>query len=177
MKPVYFIFLISSLLFCSCRKHAPIQLNESDRNFLAMASHFNRSQIEVSNLCRTKAADEGVKRLAEQLVTYHLRSQNHIDRFASENNSTISSRYNQKHRNMRNSLSQLSGKTFDSVYVCYQLKLHLTMLNLINDEIYYGKNQDLKNYASRINADVLWHLNQSDSLSQLFLSTYFLKDI
>ncbi|MBL7931701.1 MAG: DUF4142 domain-containing protein [Bacteroidia bacterium] len=178
MKVHYILLVISTLIFFNCRKpDSRLAMNDCDQNFLVMTSHFNRSQIEISNLSSSKANDIGIKQLALRLTKYHQDSQNELDQIANTNSANLSYHSSQKHANMRNALSQLSGKTFDSVYVCHQLKLHLSMLNLIRDEMQYGKNPAFKEYASRLNSQLLVHLNQSDSLSQLFLSTYFRQDI
>src|SRR5688572_12420708 len=140
MKTIYIVCIVLTAFSLACRKiKKQITLNDTDRNFLTLISHANRTQAELSQLTSTHAEDQLVRNLGQSMKLYSQTSQAELTRIASENQTSIPLRSNHSHNNIKNSFSQLSGRNFDSVYVCFQIRHHLGLINLLREELTNGK--------------------------------------
>jgi len=73
-----------------------------------------------------------------------------------------------KHVALKGQLSLLSGRAFDSVYIHSQVEDHQAAIDLFEDQVADGKQQDLKNFANETLPNLRMHKAHADSLANLY---------
>jgi putative membrane protein len=103
------------ILGTSCKKKDP--LNDTDRNFLTMASYGNYNEIDAGQLAATKATDTLVKNFGNRMITDHQIAKNELISLAQNKEVTLPTGPDQTHITMKQQLMNMSGRTFDSTYI------------------------------------------------------------
>jgi putative membrane protein len=139
-------------------------LNDTDRDFMVKASYGNNSEVDAAQLATSKTAEVAVKNFAQMMITDHTTAQNDLKNLATKKTVGIPSGPDSAHIAMKNQLSALAGRAFDSAYMHGQLNDHVTVINLMQNEISNGKDGDVKNYANTYLPKVQMHKRMVDSI-------------
>jgi putative membrane protein len=142
-------------------------LNDKDKQFLTMAAYSNYAEIDAAQLAGTKATDTAVKNFSFLMVTEHQMALNELKSLA-QNRVTLPTGPDQAHITLKQQLSAMSGRKFDSTYIHLQVTDHQAAETLFKDEINNGKNADVKNYANKYLPHIQMHLTKAISISSKY---------
>jgi putative membrane protein len=159
--PVFFsILFLSMVFFVACHddddNDNPHALNSTDTEFMRKATQANLAEVSLGQLALTRAVDDSVRMYAQMMVEHHTMGLAGLDSLADQYNLTLPTTMDSMHLAMQMQLSMLSGSAFDSAYITSQIADHNNSINLYQNEVNNGRNQNIRNYASR-NLPLLYH--------------------
>jgi putative membrane protein len=172
LKNVYLVSAVATtLFFAACSKNDNndnsnnATVNGQDTTFMLKASQSNRSEIELGTLALVKVSSDSVRNFAQKMVMDHTTALTDLRNLADSVNVTVnlSDSLDADQIGMRNTLTGLSGRAFDSAYINGQIAAHQKTLTLFNAEISSGQNTQVKGYASRNQPIIQTHINMADS--------------
>ena len=140
------------------------ELNSTDRNFVTMASISNNAEIGAGQLAAQKGTNSMVKAFGSQMVTEHTMAQNDLHTRGSNAGITVADSVDAEHRALMTRLMSLSGYAFDTAYMNSQVRDHQNTLNLFNNEISSGQQQDIRSYAQQYQPHIQMHFTTADSI-------------
>jgi putative membrane protein len=143
-------------------------MNNQDRAFMPAMANANLAEVDLGNLAAQRSTDAEVKAFAQRMVSEHTLSQNELNTLASNKQVTLPAVPDSMHQALRQQLSQLSGRAFDSTYIHSQVRDHQATLSLINTEISSGQDVDVKSYATKNKPHVQMHLDQAQGIATRF---------
>jgi putative membrane protein len=168
MKTKHILFGAFVLAMASCNKVKEPDWNSTDAKFIEMASYGNHNEIEAGELDTSKATDPSVKEFGRMMIMDHMDAQDELKRIAKDKKEDIPSEADNTHKTMMQQLSSMSGWAFDSMYIHSQVKDHLEVINLFQEELNKGKDQDLKDYANKYLPAIQMHLHRADTTANRF---------
>lgn len=165
MKHLWMGTLVSAVMLFSCDKDDDdSSLNGTDRNFMTMAAHGNRAEIEAGNLAVAKGNHVMVKNFGSMMVTDHSTSNTELKDIADDFDYDLPDEPDEAHQQQLATLSSLSGHMFDTVYINGQIRDHQKTIELFQNEITSGKDQQVKNYAIKYLPKIQHHKHLADSI-------------
>jgi putative membrane protein len=144
-------------------------VDEADAMFAEKAALSNMTEIEFGNLATAKGTDSLVRAYGQMMVTEHTTALNELEDISDDyTNIDWPQSLDSTHQQIKQQLISLNGSEFDSVYISSQINDHQTALTLFQNESTSGKNQQLKNYASKYLPHIEEHLDRADSMGTMF---------
>jgi putative membrane protein len=140
-------------------------VSQMDRDFVSQASITNTSEIQAGQLALTKATDTAIRSFAQMMVTEHTDAQNDLKSLDSVVNMTITDSVDAEHAALMAQLAVLTGSAFDSAYINSQVTGHAEAIDLFNNEINNGSNDEVQNYANTYLPHIQMHYTLADSLA------------
>jgi putative membrane protein len=89
----------------------------ADRDFVNEAAVAGMAEVELGKLARERATDAKVKEFAGMMVRDHTAAGNKLDTIARQHSIPLPDQMDEKHRELRDRLSKLSGAEFDREYM------------------------------------------------------------
>lgn len=142
--------------------------NQQDKNFAMMAAMNNYAEIDAGQTASTKAQNNGVKAFGAMMVMDHTMAGNKLKPIASGLGLYAPDSLDAKHVALKAQLASLTGRAFDSVYIHAQVEDHRATIELFEDEVSDGKQQDLKNFANETLPNLRMHKAHADSLANIY---------
>lgn len=140
-------------------------LDQYDVSFLNKATQGNRATISLNRLAADSGTNPGVKQYALDMVSNFEAAQKTIDSIALAYSLQLPATSDSVVESFRNSMMAMSrGKTFDTSFVGYQMRLHNRYLIDLTDAATNAKNATVKNFASGRIPIVTGFRNRADSL-------------
>jgi putative membrane protein len=87
-----------------------------------------------------------------------------LDSIAASVNLSTPDTLDAEHKVLKQTLTGLSGKAFDTTYMSSQVKDHQKMISLFENEVASGANTRLKDFANRHLPHLRVHLQRADSI-------------
>jgi putative membrane protein len=177
MKGWIFLFGLAAFGWVACNNddnkntNTKTSLGKVDDNFVQNAAISNRAEIELGQLAASKGNDSLVKMFGQMMVTDHTTAQTELQ--------TISGNYNDidwpqnldtAHQHLRTQLDSLSGYSFDSAYINSQVGDHTKTLLLFRTVLDSGKEQRVRDYATKYSPKIQNHLRMADSLRTVLVT-------
>jgi putative membrane protein len=160
------IIAAASLLF-SCNKNDNNDnsnaVSQSDIDFVKMASMSNFAEISAGQIAAQRGSDS-VASFGQMMVTEHTATGQQMKSLAGNLGITVNDSLDDQHQQLMDSLMNLNGTMFDSVYLASQVADHQAAITLFQNEIDGGQNQDLKDFATNTMPHLQMHLQKADSL-------------
>lgn len=163
--------LIAVAALLSCKKEdatIPNVLNDSDKNFIHLASMSNTFEKETSKIALSKSADSVVLSFAQQMLTDHTNAQNDLKTMGTVVGFTVTDTIDAAHAATITQLDTLTGRTFDSAYIHTQLLDHEGTRKFYIDELENGNQVNVKAYANTILQNITLHYQRADSIAAAF---------
>ena len=159
-------YLLIALIPCfiSCTKTQEDHDAMSNEDFVLQASFMNSTEIDIGDLATTKGVDEGVKAFAQRSAGYHRAAQSQLKSLAVGLNLFAVDSLDAQHILLRNQLLDLSGRSFDSLYMRTRVQDYRQAIKLFFDEMITGQNEQLRNYSASVLPQLEVYLQQADSL-------------
>ena len=166
MKHLTCACLLVALFVFGCKKDENNMgsANSTDKDFTAAASSDNFAEITIAQMAKTKASDSAIVRFADQIISDRVQTSAQLKDIASRLNIAASDTMSAVQAALQSQLNGLTGRDFDSVFVHSQVDSHDKAIVLYQNEINFGENGDLKNYASSTFPKLQASKNVADSL-------------
>ena len=121
----------------------------------------NMTEIDLGQVAQQKGASPEVKAFGEMLVRDHTKALDALKEAAAQQNLQVPAMVNEKHRELRDRLSILTGSEFDRAYIDAMIEAHEATVEKLEDR----KGADaLSQFASTILPTVQQHLEQAKQI-------------
>jgi putative membrane protein len=120
----------------------------------------NTTEIELGRQAQQKAASPDVKAFGEMMVRDHSKALDALKDAATRQNLQVPTMVNEKHRELRDRLSLLSGIEFDREYMDAMVEAHQATLKKLEDKA-DDVNDALQQFASTTLPTVQQHLDRA----------------
>jgi putative membrane protein len=167
------LFVVSALAFVGCEKDededgvGSENVNGTDQEFTVTASMSNQAEIELGQLAATRGNHPAVKSYGQMMVTDHTMVGAELDSIAASLNLSTPDTLDAKHKQLKQTLSTVSGRTFDSIYIASQIEDHQFAIHVFEQERTYGANTRLRNFAAKHLPHLQMHLQKADSIKNV----------
>lgn len=133
----------------------------SDEMFAKEAARGGIAEVKLGQLAEDKGQSDAVKDFGKRMVADHSKANDQLQGAASQINLQLPTEPSRMDQEQYTKLSKLSGKAFDRAYARDMLKDHEKDVAAFRHEAKYGKNQDIKNFASLTLPTLEDHLKQA----------------
>lgn len=135
-----------------------------DQDFMIKATQSNIAEIDAGGLAAIKGNTAGVKTFGAMMVADHSKALIDLKALADTMKVSLPTAADSMHILLKQQLTTLSGKSFDSVYIRSQVADHQNAINLFEAEANSGFDVRLKNYANKYLPALRMHKHIIDSL-------------
>jgi len=129
----------------------------------------NMTEIDLGRLAQQKAASAEVKAFGEMLVRDHTKALDALKQAAAQQDLQVPAMVNEKHRELRDRLSMLTGSEFDRAYINAMVDAHEATVKKLEDRKDAGVDA-LQQFASTILPTVQQHLEQAKQIRDKLMS-------
>jgi len=167
MKKLLGIALICAVVFVACNKDDDDDntMNQTDLNFMTMASYSNHNEIAAGRIADSSAVDSAVDMFGRMMVMDHTTAETELTSLAQQMGTSIPQMPDSAHIAMGQMLRSLAGTTtFDQTYISSQVTDHQATISLFQNEINNGINQSVKAYAQKYLPKIQMHKQMADSI-------------
>ncbi len=148
----------------ACKKNDNSSMNNSDREFMDRMAFTLNAQVQFGNLAQSKGSDASIKSYGQMMASSHNSHMSELQTLANQRNYGLPSGLDAEHIALKAILETKSGREFDSIYIKGQVKDHGQALEIIDDELNKGKDQALKNYASKYRSTMQSHKSSAEAI-------------
>ena len=127
--------------------------------FMMEAARGGMAEVELSKLATTKAQNPEVKKFAQQMIQDHTNANAELKQLAGKKNVTLPTELDAEHKALKDSLSSLSGASFDKAYVNAMMSDHEKTVNLFKTQAGGGTDADAKAFAAKTLPKLQGHLD------------------
>jgi putative membrane protein len=92
-------------------------IHDSDKDFINRQLSDGTAEVELAKMANQKTVNPEVKRFAQMMVDDHTKAGNELKDIAGQHNVVTAPTIDDKHRDLMDKLSKLSGREFDREYV------------------------------------------------------------
>jgi len=110
-------------LSCSAFAAGPA-LSQHDQNFIDRAWNINTTEIRLGDIAQQRPTNADVKAFGKRMVTDHTKLNQELTSLAKEHGAVLPQALNQKHQELIDKLSKLSGSDFDKQYMTAMIEGH-----------------------------------------------------
>jgi putative membrane protein len=137
----------------------------SDEDFVMKASAAGMAEVNFGKLAEEQSSSAEVKKFAQQMVTDHSKANAELLKVADKDKITPAEKMGAKDQQMFTKLAGLKGAEFDREYIASQLAAHKEAVALFKSESNPGKNEDLKEFATKTLPTLERHLKMVEKIS------------
>ena len=170
MKKLLYSLTLTGLLFSACNNDDDDNnggaLNQTDRDFIMMASYGNNAEISAGQMASMKGMNLAVREYGEHMREDHIPAKTELEAIADDLDVNTPDGLDSAHQALALQLDAATGATFDSLYINSQIVDHQAMINLMQNELQNGSNTRVKNYAQKYLPAIQMHLQKADSVKQ-----------
>jgi putative membrane protein len=142
-----------------------------DQKFVQDVARANLTEIEFGVIAAAKGESEMVRAYGQQMVNEHTTAQNELRQIANDyNNVDWPNGLDAQHQQMRNALTNVSGYSFDSLYMNSQVMDHQMTLDVFEQEMTAGTEQKVKAYSEKYYPHIQHHYAKADSILSVLLA-------
>lgn len=164
--------LLAAASFCACNNkdnsNANLIMNATDSAFVLNAGMSNTAEVSAAQMALTKSMDTAIQHFAQRMIDDHTAAQASLKTIASKYSLTVPDSVDAMHAQLSAVLAQMSGRTFDSMYIHQQVTDHQAAVQLYQTEGNAGNNIDLKNFADTTLPKLQMHLTLADSIAATY---------
>lgn len=147
----------------SCKKDQTKDINQADWDFIQSMSFRNSGEVDLSSFARNKANADTVKGFATALNIDHQSAKDDLQYLANLKGVSISST-DTTYAHFKNELVATSGRTFDSTFLHIESVNQQAIIDLMQNEITNGQDQNIKSYTNSYLPLVKKHKQTADSI-------------
>ena len=137
----------------------------SDEDFVMKASAAGMAEVNFGKLAEAQSSSAEVKKFAQNMVDDHSKANDELLKVADKDKITPAEKMGAKDQQMFTKLTGLKGPEFDREYIASQLAAHKEAVALFKSESNHGKNEDLKEFATKTLPTLEHHLEIVKKLS------------
>lgn len=160
----------ATTLFFACDKDKGSNslVNVTDSVFVSLASQANLAEIAAGQIAADSAQDSTIAEFGAMMVADHMAAQQELQSIASGLGIGIANAPSADQQRFIDSLYDLKGRTFDSVYIHRQVTDHSTVIRFFKNESAHGLQKDIKSYLYRTLPAITVHLQNAQLLAEKF---------
>lgn len=129
-----------------------------DESFYKAFAEGGLAELDAANLALQKSSNGKVKEFAAMMLKDHTAANDRLKALAASNRSRLPSSASAAQRAIQRKLTLLSGNVFDQFYILGEIHAHEDLLDLVNDEMAYGRDAKARAFAGEILPTVQAHL-------------------
>jgi putative membrane protein len=137
----------------------------SDEEFVMKASAAGLAEVNFGKLAEEQSSNADVKKLAQHMVADHSKANTELLKITDKDKITPAEKMGAKDQQTFTKLIGLKGAEFDREYIASQLAAHKEAVALFKSESDHGKNEDLKEFATKTLPTLEHHLEMVEKLS------------
>lgn len=143
----------------------PAKIGAQDAQFMVKAAQSDMTEIKTSQLAQERGASDSVKQYGQMMITEHTKSTKELTALAGQKEVTLPQELAPKQQALYDKLSKLSGKEFDREYLAGQKMAHAETAAFFQDQLQKGKDEDVKQFATKVLPVVKKHEEVASGLS------------
>lgn len=121
-------------------------LSEKDQKFIEKAAEGNMAEVALGDIAQQKASSDQVRQFGQRMVQDHGQANEKLKPIAQAKGVQWPEQLKDKHQELADKLSQLSGKEFDKKYMEEMVKDHEKDVEKYEKMAEKVEDQDLKQY-------------------------------
>jgi putative membrane protein len=121
----------------------------SDQAFVDFAAQTDMTEAHLGQMAADQASSQGVKDLAQMIVTDHTNDYSQLGAVAKKAGLTVPDGLDAEHKRMAATFEKLKGKAFDHRYIHEMVTGHKAAIAIYTKESTDAQNPDLKAYAQQ----------------------------
>jgi putative membrane protein len=137
----------------------------SDNDFVSKAAQGGRAEVELGQLAQTHAASDTVKQFGQRMVTDHTKAGDELERLAAQKGVLIPTGLDPKDQAVKDRLSSLNGRDFDTAYMQDMVKDHRADVTEFQKEAGNGRDAEVKAFAAKTLPVLRAHLQMAEQTS------------
>ena len=173
MKKLNYLIAGILLLAVSCDKNeshnggggAITAVSQDDRSFVLNASMANFTEVSLGQMATVISTDSAIIAFATMMIDEHQQAQLELQMIADSVNVPAPDSMDEAHGELIMQLSQLTGYSFDSLYIHSQVADHAAALTLYQEEKSSGVNTMIKAYAAGKLSAIQMHKDLAEDIA------------
>lgn len=133
-------------------------VSDAENEFMTKAAQDGMAEVKLATMAKDKAKNAEVKAFAQKMIEDHTKANAELKEVANKNNVALPAEVNEKQKEMAEELAEVSGEDFDEKYVEMMVDAHQKAVELFQNEIDNGNNDDTKAFASKTLPTLKQHL-------------------
>ena len=142
------------------------QKSTADDKFAAEAASGGMAEVKLGELAQQKGTSDKVKGFGQKMVTDHSKAGDDLKQIAQQQGLSLPEEMSKHDQATYDRLSKLEGKQFDEAYARAMLTDHQTVVAAFEKEASSGKNEALKEFASRTLPTLKEHLKLAHEMAR-----------
>ena len=142
-------------------------LNSSDILFAQEMAYANRGEIVQGGIAVANGNLDTVKMFGQMMITDHNTAQSELETIANGLGLQLPATTDSARQATATLLQSLSGDVFDTTYIGTQVRDHKSTIAFFHDEITFGNNRELINYANNYLPMMQAHLQEAEDIDEL----------
>jgi putative membrane protein len=142
------------------------KLAASDRTFVEKAAQGGMAEVELGKMAQQRAADAQVKQFGERMVTDHSKANDELKSIATAKGVNLPTSPGKEHEQASQKLQRLQGPAFDREYMKHMVTDHKKDVAEFQKEAKSGKDNDVKQFASKTLPTLEDHLKMAQQVEQ-----------
>jgi len=142
------------------------QKSADDDKFAAEAASGGMAEVKLGELAQQKGTSDKVKDFGQRMVTDHSKAGDDLKQVAQQQGLNLPQEMSKQDQATYDRLSKLEGKQFDEAYARVMLTDHQKGVAAFEKEASTGKNEALKEFASRALPTLKEHLKLAHEMAR-----------
>jgi putative membrane protein len=138
----------------------------SDQDFVRIVGTVNAAEIEMGKLASERSSNVDVKDYGRVLETDHTKAQVELRILAKMKGLDVPTVPDSEHMKTHERLSKLEGAAFDREFLKAMVAGHKKAIGDVSGYVKDGRDQELKDYATKILPDLQHHLDVATKLEK-----------
>ena len=143
---------------------SPNSLSSRDRTFVMQAGQLSMMEVELGRLAVQRGSSAGVKQYGQQMVDEHTRANQELMQLAMQKQVELPTEMSTQNTALRDRLSGLSGRSFDTAYKQAMIDSHNQAIALFQAQSQQGQDPELKAWATQKLPNLQAHLKMVNQM-------------
>ncbi len=154
-------FPLSVSLAESTTSQASGTMSVADKAFVRDATCGSSAEVDLGQLAKDKGQNDAVRAFGQQMIDDHTKANKELADLAGRKGVAVTTELKPKHKNLKESLSKLSGVAFDKQYIREMLKEHAATIAAFEKEASQGKDTELNAWVVQTLPTLKAHLQMA----------------
>lgn len=143
---------------------SPNSLSSRDRTFVMQAGQLSMMEVELGRLAVQRGSSAGVKQYGQEMVEEHTRANQELMQLAKQKKVELPTEMSTQNTALRERLSGLSGKSFDTAYKQAMIDSHNQAIALFQAQSQQGQDPELKAWVTQKLPNLQAHLEMVNEM-------------
>ena len=139
----------------------PLKADEESASFMVRAADGDMTEVQLSQMAQSKAADAKVKGFAAMMLQEHSAANDQVKMLANQRNVTLPDSVSADNKKKAGDLNKKSGKAFDKAYMDAMVKDHEGAVDLFENSAGKVNDTDVKTFINNTLPKIKMHLDSA----------------